>query len=382
MFWNPAIVTNAPAAGMIDQSVTFIAPSSELSGAVGPVARATGQTSGSSGDVLHNALLPSLYFGRLLGNGVYAGLSLNSGFGLASEPNFGFAGGVENTSSKIQSFNLTPTIGWRVNDWLSLGAGLQIQYFKATLRLNAPVPPFGAPGAVSLNAVDRYAFGFTAGAIVRPLPGTEIGIGYRSSVSEHLVGDQTATGGPFAALGPIPVTISSMNLPDSVNIGLRQKLTPAVTLAATVEWTNWSRMGTLTATPGIALPAPLTLPIAALPFPWRDGWLYSIGGEYQVRPDLGLRAGFAYEQSPVTDAVRNTRLPDSDRYWLSVGASYAVSPRLALDAGYSYIFPAGSVPVAAPIPGVFTGTAHGDIHLASVGLRWTLGDPAPAVHKD
>ena len=54
---------------------------------------------------------------------------------------------------------------------------------------------------------------------------------------------------------------------------------------------------------------------------------------------MKLRAGIAYEKSPITDGVRTPRLPDNDRMWYSVGASYK-PPQftgITVDLGYSYI---------------------------------------------
>ena len=35
---------------------------------------------------------------------------------------------------------------------------------------------------------------------------------------------------------------------------------------------------------------------------WKDGWFFSLGGEYDSTEQLTLRAGGAYEISPVDDA--------------------------------------------------------------------------------
>jgi long-chain fatty acid transport protein len=110
-----------------------------------------------------------------------------------------------------------------------------------------------------------------------------------------------------------------------------------------------------------------------------------VGGEYQLTPKMALRAGVAFESSPVTDDVRGTRLPDSDRLWLSVGATYNWNERLALELAYSHIF-VDDAPIAL-VPGnptfnaslgTFIGTASAQVDIISFALRYRFGGPAAA----
>jgi long-chain fatty acid transport protein len=64
----------------------------------------------------------------------------------------------------------------------------------------------------------------------------------------------------------------------------------------------------------------------------------SFGVNYKYNGPWTLKAGVAYDQSPVPSAQdRSVRLPDSDRYWLSMGASYRVNQASRFDVGYTYV---------------------------------------------
>jgi len=64
----------------------------------------------------------------------------------------------------------------------------------------------------------------------------------------------------------------------------------------------------------------------------------SAGVNYKYAGPWTLKAGVAYDQSPVPNAeTRSVRLPDNDRYWLSLGATYKMSQVSRLDFGYSYV---------------------------------------------
>ena len=83
---------------------------------------------------------------------------------------------------------------------------------------------------------------------------------------------------------------------------------------------------------------------------------------------LTLRAGFAFDKSPVKDEFRTPRLPDGDRYWLSVGASYQLAQNLRVDIGYAHLF-VGRVPFAqgSATEGFITGSFNNQVDV--LGLQ-------------
>jgi long-chain fatty acid transport protein len=175
---------------------------------------------------------------------------------------------------------------------------------------------------------------------------------------------------------------TSLNLPDTLTIGLRQRIGDRFTLLAGYEWSNWSRIGAATVSQPSGAVATIGATPVILPFNYSDGHFYSLGGEYILNPAWTVRAGIAFEKSPITENVRTTRLPDNDRMWYSVGASYkpASIKGLTLDAGYSFI-DVKDTPVclgttsgcpANPWSGATTyvGSVNANVHIISVGLRY------------
>ncbi len=68
--------------------------------------------------------------------------------------------------------------------------------------------------------------------------------------------------------------------------GLRQhRSVPQWTLLGTVEWTNWSRIGTSVVLQPMVSRDPGGSD-AALPFQYEDGWFFSVGAEYQWTQQL------------------------------------------------------------------------------------------------
>jgi len=396
MFWNPATITQQG-----------LGLSSELSGAavfidsnINPTLATTSTGAnitalGRSGDIGKDAFVPSSYYVYGLNNLISFGLAMNAPFALRTQPNPLWSGLFYSQESEVFSFNINPTVAFKLTDWLSIGVGAQIQYFKVKLDSAFPgsgsLPPFGPlqPGQLRIDG-DSWDFGATAGITITPTAWTTIGLGYRSQIDQKIEGDIFRP--PFllpvgAAVVGIPAAFvnfkATVPLPDIVTASIRQKVTEQITLLGTVEWTNWSRLNavplTVTSTPVV----PPGIP-PALAFGWRDGWLFSGGAEYQWTPTFAVRGGIAWEQSPITDATRGTRLPDKDRFWLSAGASYQWSDRLSFDFGYSHLFVDDAAinlvpgnPTFNPALGTFIGAANASIDIFSAALRYRWNPPPP-----
>jgi long-chain fatty acid transport protein len=57
---------------------------------------------------------------------------------------------------------------------------------------------------------------------------------------------------------------------------------------------------------------------------WRDAAIYSGGFHFKATDAVTLRAGYVYNESPVTNAMlRTPRIPDSNRRWITAGGPCA-----------------------------------------------------------
>jgi long-chain fatty acid transport protein len=366
MFWNPATMTQMP--GLQSESVlSGIVPYASNGPTAGPFT-----AFGGTGDTATDALVPAAYYSWQFRPDMWLGLSVNSPFGLSvsfptSWAGSEYAGG----SSYLKTYNATPSFAWRINDMISVGVGVQIQYAKADLShcVTAPCPV----GPLAELSGHDWGYGFTAGVTLTPTPTTTVGIGYRSGINQKIDGSLVIT--PPGASFNVNTTV---NLPDVVSVGLRQRLTPQWTGLATVEWSNWSRIGTSVVS---GAPVPTTLP-----FQYKDGWLFSLGAEYMMSEKMKLRGGVGFEKSPITDDVRIPLLPDNDRYWLSFGASYQMTPKLSFDLAYSHLFVKSTpINVVAGNPwwtGVdYVGTVDSHVDIISVAMKYRWDTPAAAPVK-
>jgi long-chain fatty acid transport protein len=353
IFFNPAGMS-ALDGTRVSVGASFIFPNIEFNNdgsttALGPNILGTDE----GGDIGENALVPSVYAMTSFGD-FRIGIGVNSPFGLSTEYEDGSIPRFAALDSSLRTINVNPVVSYRVAPWLALGVGAQIQRTDARLT-NAAF--FGAPGEgdVELQA-DDVGYGFTAGALITPRAGTQIGIGFRSSVNHTLDGD-VKINPPVG--GSVKLDASAdLDTPESLGVSLSQQVTDRLSLSGTVEWTNWSRFDELRVefdTPG--------RPDSVTEEQWNDTYFFSLGADYKLTDKFTVRGGVAYDQSPVSDKFRTARLPDEDRYWIAIGGTYAVTDAISIDAGYTHIFVKNaSVNEGFNVTpdGTVTGTLHGD----------------------
>ncbi|MGL4636944.1 MAG: OmpP1/FadL family transporter [Beijerinckiaceae bacterium] len=401
MFWNPANITNFEGRNS-EWNATLIVPSTKVettsAGYANPLlgglnAFVPGRTV-SSGDINQGAVAPASYNSYQFNNWLWLGLQTGSPFGNTTKADSGFAGNVYGTSTKIKSLAITPTMGIKLNDWLSVGFGVTVQDFKVDLKsgdtrywpsvalapLGAQTALFRATSPTRLKG-DAYGFGFTAGVTLKPWQGGEISLGYRSSIRHSLQGTLTA----LSPLGASETLIkSNLNLPEIVTLGLKQDINPQWTVTGTVQWTNWSRLQSPPITSAVT-----GAPITGLGLRYKDEWFLAAGAQYNWNQNLSLRAGIAYEMSPITDETRGVRVLDSNRLWLSAGAAYKINERFSFDVGYSYLMlekgkvnivgvgdprnPAGNPSFTAFN---YTGNSSGHAHILAMSLKYRWDAPA------
>jgi long-chain fatty acid transport protein len=145
---------------------------------------------------------------------------------------------------------------------------------------------------------------------------------------------------------------------------------------ADVTWTDWSAFDEL------RLEFDDGSADAVQPEEWDDAYRFSLGASYRYNDAWTLRAGVAYDQSPVPGADRRTpRIPDDSRTWVTVGASYRLSEAFSFDVAYAHIF-IGEVPIrdtevttgalanGAPVGSTLDGEFDASVDILSAQIQW------------
>ncbi len=279
---------------------------------------------GDGGDAGTSALVPNLYFAMPLGRNLNFGLGINSPFGLVTEYDAPWTGQTLALKSDLKTVNVNPSLGWKLNDSVSLGFGLNWQWIDAELTQSATAP--GVTKATMKG--DDDSWGWNAGALFNLGSGDRIGVAYRSSVKQRLSGHMS--------VGAVTNQVTAdLNLPASASVSYFRPVNSRWDFLADLTWTEWSSFDQLAV---IKVSGPLPQP-AAIQENWQDTWRASLGLSLHQSRELTWRVGVAYDQTPVPDPQHRTpRIPDNNRTWLALGGQYRWSPASAVDFGYAHIF--------------------------------------------
>lgn len=327
-FWNPAGTALLPGIqGAV--SVAYIMPDIKYTDS----GSSTFAALGNDGNAGESKAVPAFYGSWMINPQWSVGLAVNAPFGLSTKWDAPWAGQYHALKSEIETININPTVAFKVNNAIQLGAGIGYQQLKATLT-TTPGPGVPVPGAEGQVKGDDWAWGWNVGALFALGPDTRIGLTYRSTMKYTVDANLTFnTPALAAAQGPVQANIE---LPNTFSVGVAHQLNQKIRLLADWTWTGWNTIQNL----DIAYTSgPLTgMNASSTALTFKNSWRIGGGIEYEVNQPLLLRAGIAYDTSPVQNEYRTPRLPDNDRTWLSFGARYKPSPNWWLDFGYTYIW--------------------------------------------
>ena len=123
---------------------------------------------------------------------------------------------------------------------------------------------------------------------------------------------------------------TTLDLRETMTLGLHSDVTDSVSLTASSTWTRWSRLKEL------RIRFDNGTPDSSTQLDWRNTWRIAIGSAYRLSQSWALRAGLAYDQTPVRHELGSERIPDANRVMLGLGATYRLLPNATLDVGYAH----------------------------------------------
>lgn len=315
------------------------------------------------------AFVPNAYAVKRINEKVTAGIAINAPFGLETDYDDDWIGRYNALDSAMQTININPSIAYEINEQLTFGGGVSLQYI--TIELGSAIDSSAACRSIAsaansgdlllscLKAMptlsnkatdskvaisgDDVSFSYNLGAMYKPSPNTKVGLSYRAGTKHKLEGKADYT--VNAALQPILAATgvtrfndvdvtAEANLPDSLSLSVAHKVNDKVELLGDITQTGWSSFERLR-----VIDKKTGAIVTNVDEKWEDVTRYSIGANYQYNDRLKLRGGVALDKTPISSAkYRTPRIPDNDRTWLAVGANYKLNKTSSLDLGYAHLF--------------------------------------------
>ncbi len=319
MFFNPAGLTRH-AGHQAAIVFNYIIVNGETLNADNAIPNDPGER--GSGDAAVDAFVPVVYGLWSLTPDLKLGIGINTPFGLKTQYSQTWAGRYHAVESDLKTVNINPAIAYRLNDIVSVGAGLQIQHIDIAL---SNMVNFGGPDLLAEFAGDDWAFGATLGFLAQLSDRTRLGLGYRSQVRHTIEGD-------FAIAGTLVSRASAdFTSPDTMTAGIYHNIDSQWAVMGEVGWTRWSTFGELLIenTDGV---------ISRTLADWEDVWFFALGATWKPTTNWKIRGGIAYDQSPIPDNRRTPRITDENRLGGALGFEFNLSSSVTISASYSHLY--------------------------------------------
>lgn len=301
-----------------------------------------GDSGQSENGRLKGQIIPAGFITHQINDSLWAGLGLTVPYGMGTEFGEGWEGRKRGTESMILTFDINPNLAWKVNEKLSVGGGVSLQYAKAELGSSRIVSENGHTINSNVKG-DSWAWGWNVGVMFQPVETVRLGLAYRSHIAHNADGHTTLSNVPNALLNPYAPGVSNLRsdmevrikTPDTVTLSATWEATDALRLSGTARWSKWSNFRSLNVQ-NLDL-AGTKLGTTVVENNWDDTWFFSVGADYKLNGQWTVRGGVAYDQGPVENQYRMAVIPDTDRVWFSGGASYKYTDNLTFDFGATYI---------------------------------------------
>jgi long-chain fatty acid transport protein len=318
-----------------------------------------GDVEGSrGGDIADPAVLPNFYLTHEINDSIDVGFGIHAPYGLAADYDNDFVGRYFADKTELTAIAFTPSIAINNGKGLSMGATLNIMYAEGRLSkfqdirgglVQRGLPPaqanglatqyeqaFGAPYADIEG--DDVAINFRVGFLYELSEQTQIGLTAQTGTEFELEGEIELEGYPAPSaqspFGLAPQTLTEnvtvpLAIPESATLGLRHRLTDNVTLLAGATYARWSRFEELDINSREGQSGEVSaeigrvgdMPITHITEEWKNTWQFNVGGIWQATPEWALKAGYAFDESPVDQYV-TARIPSEDRHWLTLGTQW------------------------------------------------------------
>ena len=212
----------------------------------------TGGATASESQKSLDFIIPNAYYTRTTSDGYIAyGVGIFSPFGLGQEYENKNTSIFRNqiTMIDLQTVVVNPTIAFKINEYLSVGAGIDYMWGKAKLE-KTPVATVGNLYNSTLESdwgLDGDAWGYNFGVLLKPTENFRIGANYRSPFTLKIKdADVTISNtNPAYASGLLGATPSSTKgsatvaMPATFALGAAYTI-GKLTVEADADWTFWS----------------------------------------------------------------------------------------------------------------------------------------------
>lgn len=276
----------------------------------------------SPGDILRFIPNGSAFYSQKLNDDLYAGIGMYGNYGLGID--FGnWAGDRLIKKSTMVAMTLSPSLAWKLNDRVSVGGSVNVNYGFLSLTRNVD-------GNDEKEKDHDWALSYRLGLLMDLTDKTRAGIAWTSKTEYDFNIDGKARFPNLANIEyDLPIS-AQVNAPQQIMLSLVHDLNKQWSVMGDLGWQDWSQFGS----PQIAVAGRESDKTNRL----KDSWHAALGVQYRPTEQWRLNAGVAFDstiyqsQSDVSLSV-----PTGDEWRFATGAQYQLTPQSNIGFAVSYL---------------------------------------------
>jgi long-chain fatty acid transport protein len=291
------------------------------------------------------------------------GLGVYTPYGSSAKWDDDWAGSLLIQNISLKAIFIQPTVAYKINDKLGVGAGFVYAYGTVELAksLNS------GPGTGAALEGTSSNMGFNLGVFYTPTEKLSVGLNYRSKVLAEVKGGDATFTVPQSIQSLVPTNNkfdATLPMPGNLDFGLSYQASEKLLVSLEVNWVMWSVYDTLTfefEESGDRLNS-------SNPRLYKDTFIPRLGFEYKLNDMVTLRAGGYYDPSPTDENYFNPETVSLNTLAFTLGLSVKPTEKLSID--LSYLQLTGLKAEKSYSPENFTGTYKSAAYIPGIGVSY------------
>ncbi len=231
--------------------------------------------------------------------------------------------------TEVTTMNFNTSLSYRINDQLSVGAGIDFIYGEGKLTRNSQV----TGKLVDIDA-DGWAIGGIVGLAYEINANNRLGVSYRFSPEFKAEGDINTLNSQLKANVAFDEIV--IPLPNIFQVAGFHQLNDKFAIHYTAQLTTWGDFDQITLEDGYVSGNLIASEATLKSYQWKDSWLFSLGGTYTVNENVKVRMGIMKDEA-VAGPISSISIPDSDRTWYTAGFTYSLDQHNSIDFGVAAV---------------------------------------------
>jgi long-chain fatty acid transport protein len=300
------------------------------------IATAGGSDGGNAGFV---SAIPATFVVKTLGDDWRLGLGITAPLGGGVDYGKDFVGRYQAQRSVMTGLGITPSVGYKVNDKLSLGGGISFIYSNLDLDIAINQPGSLSDGQVNIDKIDDWGYQGFVSAMYKATDRLTLGAIYRAESDVELEGDIGFKNIQIPFINEVTSKLDKVEVdfsyPQMIRVGLKYELTDTTLLMMDFDWEEWSAFGDTR----LAIEGDTSLAVLQkFDRDWDDTWHAGLAMAHKLDTGHIVSWGVAYDSSPVSDSKRTADLPVDEQFRLSASYGGELSDKYDFALGTTFLW--------------------------------------------